>query len=77
MSTILNQERFNQIQDNIKTKRGTIYEMRKQIKNLEKEIIESKEELYSLCTHEFYRECTMGGCYPEYEWICKYCNKSK
>lgn len=77
MSTITDQVQYDKLQKKINSKIGVIYEMKQLIKSLNTEVYNIREEMYRLCTHDYERVCTMGGCYPEYEWICKYCRKSK
>ena len=32
-------------------------------------------KLQKICDHEYVRECTTSGCYAEYHYICKKCDK--
>ena len=77
MSTIIDQKQFDALKKKYNNKMGVISEMKILIKSLQTNAYNIRMKLYEQCTHQFERKCTMGGCYPEYEWICKYCQKSK
>lgn len=56
-------------------------DMLKEIKDKEKTLIklikDSTNELYSVCNHQFVRECTTSGCYAEYHNVCQKCNMTQ
>ena len=76
MSTILDKKRFDELNKGILFKKNLILKLKNEIQLIETNILIDRKSKYALCTHEFVKECTMGGCYPEYELICKYCRKS-
>ena len=51
--------------------------VKKLVKKLEDDIKLDQSNLYSNCNHEYERICIAMCCYPEYEYICKHCKKSK
>lgn len=51
----------------------TLLESKLRILKSNNKIILNK--LQKICDHEFVRECTTSGCYAEYHYICKKCDK--
>lgn len=72
-----NPEKFKKLQKKIKKKRNNINMLKKLLNTLEDDIKLDKNSLYSNCNHDYERICTVMCCYPEYEYICKHCKKSK
>ena len=59
----------------IKEKTHAEDELRQELYNTKNELKEYTKKLQSICNHNYERECINTGCYPEYAYICKYCNK--
>lgn len=66
---------YYDLKDIIEKKKKKIFEIEKNIKILKKELNNDIIKLQSICNHEYERECTTTGCYAEYDYICKHCNK--
>lgn len=70
-------EKITELKNRIKEKKTLINNLTSMVKTLKTEIKDDKNELYSICNHEYRRVCTNTGCYAEYDYICRHCNKYK
>ena len=68
---------ISDLKNNINLLENEILVLKNEIKLKYYKIKEQKTILYNKCEHNFSRICTMGGCYPEYEYICSKCKLPK
>ena len=66
---------FGTLKQVIIDKKETIWEQEKLLRKMKQELKNEVELLQSLCNHNYIRECATSGCYAEYHYICKNCQK--
>lgn len=75
--SINNYSEFDLFKLLIQNQKHKIFNLKKILKKEENTLKNNIMQLQNICNHDYIRECTTSGCYAEYHYICKLCNKVK
>ena len=68
-------DKFLNLYESVKLKRNEIYKIKLNLKEEENNLKKLINDMQNNCNHNYVRECTTSGCYAEYNYICKFCDK--